>query len=129
MLARAIAFATLAACGGADKPATAPASDPAQTSLAIDVARVCAAPTRAEADPQFGDAAARIGVLSQHLSDGVTHKDVVAAIERWRSDKLTSEQRNAELADLVQRAGLVTPCRLADVWADSSWGASELPAP
>jgi hypothetical protein len=129
MLARALAIVTLAACGGADKPATGTAPDPAQTSLAIDVAKVCAAPTRAEADPQFGDAAARIGVLSQHLSDGVTHKDVIAAIERWRSDKLTTEQRNAELADLVQRAGLVTPCRLADVWADASWGASELAQP
>jgi hypothetical protein len=128
MLARAIAIATaLAACGGADKSAsTTPGADPAQTSLAIDVARVCAAPTRAEADPQFGDAAARASVLSQHLSDGVTHREVLAAIERWRSDKVRPEQRATELGALLQRAGLVTPCRLAEVWTDPAWGASEL---
>jgi hypothetical protein len=119
--------AALAACGGGQQVRDEPAApNPAQTELAIAMARVCAAPTRAEADPQFGDAAARIGVLSSHLSDGVTHAEVLAAIERWRSDKVTTEQRNAELGALIERAGLVTPCRLAEVWANPDWGASEL---
>jgi len=116
----------VAACGGRGPDMTVPPPSKDQGPLATALAAVCAAPTRAEHDPQFGDPGARTDVLNQHLSDGVTHPDVLAAIDGWRSDKKTTEQRQSELKALLQRAGLMTPCRLADVWADPDWGASEL---
>lgn len=122
----------VAACGGRGPDMTMPPPSKEQGPLAAALASVCAAPTRAEHDPQFGDPGARNDTLNKHLSDGVTHREVLTAIEGWRSDKKTQEQRQAELADLIKRAGLATPCRLAEVWADPDWGASELqsePAP
>jgi hypothetical protein len=117
------------ACGGRGPDMTMPPPSKEQGPLAAALASVCAAPTRAEHDPQFGDPGARNDVLNKHLSDGVTHPEVLGAIEGWRSDKKTQDQREAELAALIARAGLATPCRLADVWADPDWGASELNAP
>jgi hypothetical protein len=105
---------------------------PDQAPLAAALASVCAAPIRAEHDPAFGDPGARDDVLDKHLADNVTHPEVLAKIDGWRHPDKTTEQRLAELDELLKRAGLSTRCRLAEVWADADWGASEVqpePAP
>jgi hypothetical protein len=101
-----------------------PAAD--QDELQRSLASLCAAPTRAEQDPGFAEPGARAEVLGNHLSDGVTHPDVLAKIEGWRSPEKPAEQKLAELDALIKRAGLSTTCRLQEVWADPDWGASEL---
>ena len=114
------------ACGGQgpDMRTKPPAAD--QDELQRSLAQVCAAPTRAEQDPSFGDPGARAEVLGKHLGDGVTHPDVLAKIEGWRNPEKTGEQKLAELDELIKRAGLSSACRLRDVWSDPDWGASEL---
>lgn len=131
MSCRALALSlALAACGGKGPDMRTKPPSPDQGPLAQALAAVCAAPTRAEHDPGFGDPGARDDVLAKHLADNVTHPDVLAAIERWRSGEKTDAQKIEELDGLLARAGLVTPCRLREVWNDPDWGASEVtPAP
>lgn len=124
---RTLALLALAACGGKGPDMRTKPHDPNQEPLAAAMASVCAAPTRAEHDERFGDPGARDAVLDEHLSDGVTHKEVLERIETWRSDQMPADKKLAELQALVQRAGLVTPCKLVAVWSDPDWGASEVP--
>jgi hypothetical protein len=99
---------------------------PEQKPLATALASVCAAPIRAEHDPAFGDPGARNDTLNKHLSDNVTYPEVLEKIETWKHPDKTTEQKLAELDELLKRAGLATKCRLQEVWADPDWGASEL---
>jgi hypothetical protein len=120
----------LAGCGGSGPDMRVKPPSKEQGPLAAAMAAVCAAPTRAEHDPEFGDPGARNDVLFKHLTDGVTHPEVLATIDGWRHPDKSLEQRASELDALLARAGLATRCRLVEVFSDSNWGASELePAP
>ena len=133
LLARCIAVAVaVAACGGQGPDMRTKPESPEQAPLAAALASVCAAPIRAEHDPAFGDPGARDDTLNKHLSDNVTYPEVLEKIEGWKHPDKSTEQKLAELDDLLKRAGLSTKCRLSEVWADPDWGASELgtdPAP
>jgi hypothetical protein len=103
----------VAACGGGKTTST-----PKETGqpIAVALAMVCAAPTRAEADPGWADPSARQQVLESHLSDGVTNATVLATVNGWRDESKSVDERLAELDGLIHEANLTSSCRLQDEW-------------
>ena len=81
-----------------------------EQSLADAVTALCAAPTRAEADPYCAkageDAGRKAQILGKHLTAGVEHP---------RALKVGNENDAEGLAAIVKESG-VASCRLQEVW-------------
>ena len=106
---------------GGPAPAPGAAHEPAGQSLADAASRLCAAPMRAEADPEWsrGGSPENANVVAKHYPDGVTNRRVLALIEGWKAGKPT-DQRLAELDSLTHDALLSSKCRLRELWQRSS---------
>ena len=107
----------LAACGGkSSSPATAPR--PAGQDLTDATARLCAAPMRAQSDPDWrGDSAAdNIAVIGKHARDGITNTRVLAFTTDWQNGSKGPDQLRVELDALTHEANLSSHCKLLDVF-------------
>lgn len=125
-LALVLALPMLAAtCGGAAKPAQGPAANDVE--LGRDLAMVCAAPTRAIADPVFADTPP-LAVVDAHLRDGLRSARLTSIVDAWLSGTDT-ETRARELEALIHEANLTTPCRLLSVWRGEDSFDDRAPAP
>ena len=104
-----LVFVSLIACGGgkqSERTVMAPAHE---QPLADAVTALCAAPTRAEADPDWAkaeDPGRKAQILGKHLTTGVEHP---------RALKVGNEGDAEGLAAIVKESG-VASCRLQEVW-------------
>ncbi|MEO9184424.1 MAG: hypothetical protein ABI467_13080 [Kofleriaceae bacterium] len=107
-------------CGG-----TAPHPTHLQT-VAEAMTLVCAAPTRAFADPDWGAIDATQGIrdpdqqaafVINHLADGVTEPHVLDTIRVWHDTWRKPQPTRVNVLDaLISEAALAT-CELRDLWA------------
>ncbi|MBP6841405.1 MAG: hypothetical protein KA190_29165 [Kofleriaceae bacterium] len=111
------------ACGGGPPVYQPPPTDP---DVARDVSMLCAAPTRASADPAFGSSAPD-EVIDRHLTDGLRSAKVKATVAGWVGGKGTTE-RLRELDALIHEVDFTSKCRLVAVWSgEETFEAPEIP--
>jgi hypothetical protein len=106
----------VAACGGKPSGTGAPAKKPAGQPLIDATARLCAAPTRAHADPDWRgeNPADNVAVVGKHAADGITNKRVLAFVDGWKNGTLTVDQMRTQLDALTHEANLSSHCMLLD---------------
>ena len=106
----------LAACGGKSPDKTVPPA--ASQDLTASTARLCAAPTRAKADPDWAgdDPRDNLAVIGKHARDGVTNKRVLAFVDAWQSGSKSMPELRAQLDSLTHDADLSSRCRLLELF-------------
>ena len=112
-----VAVAAVACGGGGGKPPTT--GKPGEQDIAVALALVCAAPTRAESDPSWGEVSRRTEILDQHLSDGVTNSTVLSTVNGWRDGgKLNRDKLAAAISGVLEKT--LAAKQVSAKWSDDT---------